>query len=272
MARVARKVVITVDDLPLADFDRYSNAELRTECVTRFVSLLKTRRIPTTGFFNMSVDARDKALLPMWKSAGMQLGNHTWSHPALAKIGLDAYLTDLERGHRAIAALAPSGAAIPFRYPFLNEGFAQEERDRIRAKLTDLKSVVAPVTIDTSDWLYARGYLDAVKAGDSALRDRYRQSWMWNLRESTLVAEFLARELFGREPPQILLIHGNLLNADHLGEYFDWLTARGYAFITLSEALADPAYQESDASTSPTGDSHWLRLMRSRDLRVPPTR
>ncbi len=267
-ATVARKVVITIDDLPLADFERYPTDALRHECVARFTSLLKARSVPTTGFFNMSNHERAPSLLSLWQSVGMQLGNHTWSHPALAKVGLEAYLADLERGHHAVAAVVPNGAAIPFRYPFLAEGFVPSERDRIRGKIAELKSVVAPVTIDTSDWLYARGYLDATKAGDQALRDRYRQSWLWNLQESTIIAEFLSRQLFDREPPQILLVHGNLLNADHFGQYLDWLKSRGYTFVPLAEALADPAYHEDDVATSPTGDSHWLRLMRSRDARA----
>ena len=80
------------------------------------------------------------------------------------------------------------------------------------------------------------------------------------------MAEWQARELFGREPPQILLVHANELNARHLESYLDWAAGRGYRFVTLEEAQADPAYSEPDPSLSPTGDSLWLRLRRSRTL------
>ena len=48
-----------------------------------------------------------------------------------------------------------------------------------------------------------------------------------------------------------LLLHGNALDAAHLGWYLDWLTARGYRVIPLSEALADPAYHEPDPPPLP---------------------
>ena len=122
------------------------------------------------------------------------------------------------------------------------------------------------MTIDTRDWLYARGWLAAKQAGDAAGMARWLQSYHWDLQESTERAEQQAVALFGREPPQILLLHGNALNAAHLGDGLDWLAARGYRFVSLAEALADPAYQEPDRSHSPTGDSWWLRLKRSRSL------
>lgn len=121
-----------------------------------------------------------------------------------------------------------------------------------------------PVTIDTMDWWYARAWLDARADGDPARAERLRQAWRWNLEEATIVAEHLARDLFGREPPQILLLHANALNARHLGAYLDWLAARGYRFVGRAEAMKDPAYAEEVTTVSPTGDSQWLRLRRSR--------
>lgn len=265
-ARPGRQVAVTIDDLPIANPSLYRTAQERRRCVEGLTALLRARRLPATGFFNLSMNERHPSLLGLWQEAGVQLGNHTWSHPRLEEVGLAAYVADLEQGHAALQALLPAGTVIPFRYPFLVEGLTVAERDRIREVLRALKSPIAPVTIDASDWLYARGHQRAVASGDTTRRELQRRSWRWNLEESTLLAEHWSRALFGREPPQILLLHGNCLNADHLGEYLDWLTARGYTFVTLDAALRDPAYAEPDRSTSPTGDSHWLRLWRSRSL------
>jgi len=58
--------------------------------------------------------------------------------------------------------------------------------------------------------------------------------------------------LFGRNIDQVLLLHANELNSAWFGTLADTLTARGYSFISLSEALQDPAYQSSDTcSTDP---------------------
>ena len=63
-------------------------------------------------------------------------------------------------------------------------------------------------------------------------------------------------EVFGREIPQILLIHCNELNSVALGDTFARMRARGYTFITLEEAMADEAYARPDTFTGPGGS--WL--------------
>jgi hypothetical protein len=64
-------------------------------------------------------------------------------------------------------------------------------------------------------------------------------------------------ELFGREVPQILLLHANALNADCLPALLAQLKNRGYAFISLEEALKDPAYALPDGYFGRAGIS-WL--------------
>jgi hypothetical protein len=46
----------------------------------------------------------------------------------------------------------------------------------------------------------------------------------------------------GYEPKEILFLHANQLEADHIGELLELMRKRGYRFVTLEEALADPAY------------------------------
>lgn len=69
--------------------------------------------------------------------------------------------------------------------------------------------------------------------------------------------ERVSRELLGREPAQILLLHANALNAAYLDELAGMLAGRGYRFVTLDEALADPAYALPDRYVGPRGPS-WL--------------
>lgn len=250
--------------------DGYQSDEERRETVAKLVELLKSRNVPFVGFFNMVHDEADPSLAQMWVTAPlMAVGNHTWSHPNARRTELDKYVEDVRRGHEAVAALRPEQKAIPFRFPYLSQGFDPQKREAIFAALDELQSRHVPVTIDTSDWLYAEGYLDAMHRGEAEEVERWHQNWMWDIQESTMQAEHEAEDLFGRFPPQILLLHGNRLNADHLGEALDWYTKRGYRFVTLDEALRDPAYEETDLSVSPIGISHWLRLRRSRELEQP---
>jgi hypothetical protein len=63
--------------------------------------------------------------------------------------------------------------------------------------------------------------------------------------------------LFDREIPQVLLLHANALNADHLDKLVEALRLRGYRFVELDEALQDPAYSSEDTYTGPGGIT-WL--------------
>jgi hypothetical protein len=77
-------------------------------------------------------------------------------------------------------------------------------------------------------------------------------------------AEQLSKQIMGYEPRQILLLHANQLEADHIGELLDVMRKRGYRFVSLEKALADPAYSLPDAYVGRkepagliTGPSRW---------------
>jgi hypothetical protein len=75
----------------------------------------------------------------------------------------------------------------------------------------------------------------------------------------SIVAFFEARavEVVGREIPQVLLLHANQLNADLMPELIRMFRARGYEFVTLDRALADPAYRLPDEYVGRNGFS-WI--------------
>lgn len=261
-----RVIAITVDDLPLGHADGFDSEEHRRAVVERFCRVITDTGVPVTGFVNMEQHEDHPELMPLWRDCGIQLGNHTWSHPRLGDVALDAYLDDVRRGHEALAAFAPEQTTITFRYPYLRRGFDTTEQDAIQQLLQELDSPIAPITINNLDWLYSRDYTQALQNGDEQQAEQLVQEWRWNLEEETENAEWLSRELFSREPPQILLLHANELNADHLGEFLQWLTDRGYRFVPLEEALSDPAYSEPDWVPTRVGDSQWLRVRRTRSM------
>jgi hypothetical protein len=72
--------------------------------------------------------------------------------------------------------------------------------------------------------------------------------------------EKLSRDLLGYEPKQVLLLHGNWLEAEHIGELLDMLQKRGYQFVTLEDALSDSAYSMPDEYVGEEGCGwieHW---------------
>jgi peptidoglycan/xylan/chitin deacetylase (PgdA/CDA1 family) len=259
-AAPTRTIAITLDDLPVVSYGAEGHAPRELAIVQGWCRQLQAAGAPATGFFNLKRSA--PALVQAWKTCGIQFGNHTLSHPHADRIALEDYLADLTAGHRAVQALLPEGTTIPFRYPYLRRGFDPKTRDAIRAQLAALESPVAPITIETMDWWYAQRWFNAKRDNQPALAARYQQAWRWNLEEATLIAEALSREVLGREAPQILLLHANEIGSQHITGYLQWLKRRGYTFISLDDALRDPAYARPITHTSPTGDSQWLRLRR----------
>src|SRR5258708_9410704 len=103
--------------------------------------------------------------------------------------------------------------------------------------------------MDAWDWAFAWVYDDAKKRADTALQQELVSAY---LSYSAVVFDYeekLSPDLIGYEPKQILLLHANQLEADHIGELLEMLRKRGYRFITLDDALSDPAYGMPDAYT-----------------------
>jgi hypothetical protein len=68
-------------------------------------------------------------------------------------------------------------------------------------------------------------------------------------------------EDFGREIPQILLIHANDLHTDALDALMTKIEQRGYRWVTLGDAMKDAAYTTRDDFVGTTGPS-WLHRWR----------
>jgi hypothetical protein len=83
----------------------------------------------------------------------------------------------------------------------------------------------------------------------------------------SVVAHFeqLAQGFLGRPMKHTLLLHANDLNTDHFDALITMLRKRGYRFITLDDALTDPAYQLPEAQ-SPRGISWIHRWMLAKGL------
>ena len=71
------------------------------------------------------------------------------------------------------------------------------------------------------------------------------------------MAEKQSKELFGREIKQILMVHANLINADAFEDVAKMMSARGYIFISIDEAMKDPVYQRPDTFDGKVGVT-WL--------------
>lgn len=256
-------VAITIDDLVVGGRDLPDDrlAAMTTELLRH----LTTNDAPAIAFVNSAKlgegaqrEAR-LALLRQWTYAGVELGNHTHSHPSLQDTPLSDYEADVLRGEPEIRALnaAKHWPLRYFRHPFLRTGPTLEIRDAFHKFLAERHYTVAPVTIDTNDWLFNFVYTDARTHNDLDLATRVGAAYLQYMADLLPFYEQATDRLFGRPIRHVLLLHANELNAAYLDDVLALYRARGYSFITLADALADDAYRTPDAYAGPAGVS-WL--------------
>jgi peptidoglycan/xylan/chitin deacetylase (PgdA/CDA1 family) len=257
-----RTVAVTFDDLPGVVSGGLPALEAAT---TRLLGHIQAADIPAIGFVNErklrvpGEEAQRTALLERWLEAGLELGNHTYSHPSLYRIPLSEYQADVLRGEHVTKRLLAEHGERPryFRHPFLNTGPDLETKETFERFLDEHGYTLAPVTIDNDEWLYAAAYTNAIMQGDSALMRRIGSDYIRYMDEMFAYYERFSRDLLGREPAQVLLLHASAMNADYLDELVAMMRARGYEFIPLDQALEDPAYDLPDKYAGRRGLS-WL--------------
>ncbi len=260
-----RAVAITFDDLPTISITRQDLTHQR-EITNKLLAAITANKIPAIGFVNEKklypdgrLDQQRVTLLDQWLECGLELGNHTFSHPDLHQTPLDYYKADVIRGETMIAELLQrKGMKLRyFRHPFLHTGTDLKTRRDFEAFLTGRGYRVAPGTIGNTDWIFAAAYAKAAARGDQDMVRSIANAYILSTENEFVYAENQSLALFGYEIKQILMLHANALNADHLGAVADMLKRRGYSFISLDEALTDEAYRSPDTYTGPRGIS-WL--------------
>lgn len=258
---VKRSVAITFDDLPHADAGtrRASSPEIVREQNTRIIETLRRHKAPAIGFVvERNVEATGplaRDILKDWTGAGLTLGNHLFSHADTNKLdmaGIEREIVDGEKSLRAV--LSTAGQKLRFlRFPFNHLGDTEEKQRAIAALAARLGYTIAAATIDTSDYLFDRAYGKALSRNDDGAASRIKAAYLGHTKQQIAYYAALDRKALGYEPPAIMLLHVNRLNADTLGEILGLFEDAGYDFISLEEAQADPAYRQLPASATELG-------------------
>lgn len=247
----SKKVCLSVDDLTVVSYGIGDTAF--TYGITR--SLIETfdrYQIPAIGFVNESkvytndtIDASKVKHLHMWASKGYDLGNHTFAHLSYHKTPFEEYTAGVLKGELVTRPLLEQyGKELKyFRHPYLQVGLTQSSYDSLNQFLTDHEYVVAPVSIDNSDWRFAKAYSDAYKKGDTALMEKIGEAYVDYMEQVLIYYENQSEQLFGRVIGQVLLTHASYLNAQYLDDVMQQYVDHGYEFISQEEALKDPAYE-----------------------------
>lgn len=263
-----RQVAITVDDLPGAiPATPTANGELRelqryNEAIP---AILRAHHAPAIGFVNEKRlhvagerDAR-AALLQRWIDAGFELGNHTYSHANFNQVSLQEMEDETIRGEVITRSLLKAAGKPEryFRYPYLFTGPTAELKEAFETFLKSRGYKNAPVTVDNADYMFNDILHEAETQKDSKLAEQTKREYLQFAQTEFDYFEEASRKLFGREIPHVFLMHDNEINTETLDELLGVLEKRGYQFVTLDEALADPAYSTPDRFVGTAGIS-WI--------------
>jgi peptidoglycan/xylan/chitin deacetylase (PgdA/CDA1 family) len=270
---IERTVAVTFDDLPATSAGAEASDTAGLEDLTRrLLSAVRQHGVPAVGFVNegklfvQGAPAGDVerriGLLKMWLDAGLELGNHTYSHRDLNVMPLDWFKADVLRGETVTRALLKErGRTLRFfRHPFLHVGADLETRRAFEGFLAGHGYTVAPVTIDNDEFVYAAAYAGALRRADRTAARRIADDYLRYIDEVFSFFEEVSRRTAGREIAQVLILHANSLNADRFGAVADAIARRGYRFVPLAEALEDSAYRRPDDFVGAPSNSwfnHW---------------
>ena len=274
-----REVAITVDDLPIAQSGKSacSFGGLQVQTLGLLEQFLRYKA-PITAFVvaNNCPDLADedrRTVLKLWQDAGAELGNHTYSHADLSTVDPAAYEEDILKADKALRPMLGGQPLRYFRYPMLHTGPTPEIKARIAKFLAGHGYTNAPVTFDNSDWMFSNVYSNAQATGNMEVVTHVKDEYVPYMESVVEFFEQRSVEVVGREIPQILLLHANRLNVDLVGDLLNMLKRRGYKFISLTQALKDPAYQlpEDYAGTNGISWIHrWSMTKRMPDKSEPP--
>jgi len=262
----ARSVAVTFDDLPIAGV-LPRDIDASRELTRKLLGAIAAHHVPTIGFVNEDklnaangvVDTQRVDLLKRWLEAGLELGNYSYSHADLHATALDAFESDVLKGERVTRELMQErGLRLRyFRHPYLHTGRDLEKKAQFERFLAEHGYRVAPVTIDNDEYVFAGAYDRSLARGDASLAARIAVAYVPYMESKVEFFERNSRDLFGREIPEILLVHANMLNAERFGDLASMFERRGYRFITLDRALEDEAYRSPDTFVG-TGGITWI--------------
>ncbi len=236
-----KRIALTFDDVPRVRGALFTPDE-RTR---RLIAQLRRAKVAQAAMFvnpgslATADGAGGEQRIAAYVAAGHVIGDHSFSHPALGKIGAVAYLADIDRSEAWLRGRA--GYRPWFRFPFLDEGGSDRTmRDAVRAGLAARGLANAYVTVDGSDWNIEDQLRQAVQAGKRVDHRALKHLYVETMVQSADFSDALARRVVGRSPAHVLLLHETDVAALYIADLVKALRRDGWTIVTADAAYADP--------------------------------
>jgi peptidoglycan/xylan/chitin deacetylase (PgdA/CDA1 family) len=265
-------IALTFDDMPAAG--SLPPGGNRTKVATDLAAELKAAGLNGVyGFVNgnkLENDPDAQRALRIWMDAGMKIGNHTWSHPSLADLSVEAYEREIARNEPALAKYAGEQDWHWFRYPYLVEGDTAEKYNAVRGWLLGHGYRVAEVTLNFEDYTWNDAYGRCTGKKDGAALAWLRQSYLASAAEYVKLGREEEQISFGHEIPNVILLHATAFTTLMLPDLIDLLQKQGFRFASLAKVEGNAAYRKAPAAGSKYNGTLPDQFMDLRHLPYPP--
>jgi peptidoglycan-N-acetylglucosamine deacetylase len=269
---VSQEMAITFDDLPA--HGSMPAGVTRLEIAQSILATLKRERMPPTyGFVNgkrVEEHASTLEVLSAWRAAGQPLANHTWAHRDIKDESLVEFEADVAKNEPLLKQLMGNEDWHWFRYPYLREGETVEKRRAARQWLFAQGYRIAEVSMDFEDYLWNDPYARCVALHDDASIAKLHDSYLEVADQYYGLFRQLSQMVYGRDVKYVLLMHVGAFDARMLPELLSLYRGKGVRFVSLAEAISDPAYRDDPDIGDATGGAHLELMMRSKKLAFPP--
>lgn len=265
-------VALTFDDLPAAG--GLADGQTRTATLTKLARELNAAHLRGTYGFVNAVDLDDdpdtQQALRAWVAAGMNIGNHTWSHPLLIDVSAAAFEQNIAQNEPALRQYAAGRDWHWFRYPDLDEGDTLAKRDDVRAWLRAHGYRIAEPTLNFQDDDWSDPYDRCLAKHDEASIAWLKQSYLENAAEFIRVGREEEQIAFGHEIPNVLLLHATGFTTLMVPRLIALLRQQGFRFATMTKIESTSAFALDPHAGIPGGGTFPNLFMNARHLKYPP--
>jgi peptidoglycan/xylan/chitin deacetylase (PgdA/CDA1 family) len=223
-----KEIAITIDDLPFV-------GEARNFHLNMMLNTMKEQQIPATGFIIAKEVRNDNwDMLQKFRDSGFGLGNHTYSHANLNVLETKDYIKEIKEADKILSPVLTEPKY--FRYPYLAMS-SGDKRNKILCYLAKKNYQVAPITIDSKDFVFNQRLLSVPEMNRRNYLGEMEPFYLDFIWQQTVKAEAHTEYHHNPDQAQILLIHANLLNAYVLPDIINLYKEKGYTFVSLEDAL-----------------------------------
>ena len=248
---VIKHAALTMDNMPVA------GKEVNVMWVQGFnyagAKALAQSKMPMVGFANeknlIAPSEKDirEAVIGTWLDSGMEMGNGTFSAVPLSKAkSAKWFIDDIKYGERVLSRLAEDYDTTLryFRYPDMDLSAPSEKIDSVNYFLNKQGYTPVTATIRFEDEFFNTPYINSKIERDTMLVRYIGERYLEYVKATLDFYEQQAKENFTRQITHIISIRCSEINNDMLGYMMYIMWQRGYRFVSLDQALADPLYRK----------------------------